>query len=97
MYYIFNIMHNFGDLQYIPFSLILGQWRDVITSLKDICSRESELMDEISEALLSVSGWYPPLTLLWCKLMTCLDLTSQNLWTRVLRTCQRKSVTSIRY
>ncbi|ROT64935.1 Huntingtin [Penaeus vannamei] len=74
---------------------ISGQWRDVITSLKDICSRESELMEEISEALLSVSGWYPPLTLLWCKLMTCLDLTSQNLWTRVLRTCQRKSVTSI--
>ncbi|KAG7155913.1 Huntingtin-like [Homarus americanus] len=72
-----------------------GQWREVITSLKDICSREIELTEEISEALLFVSGWYAPLTLLWCKLLTCLDLTSQNLWTRVLRTCQRKSVTSV--
>nr|XP_045607422.1 huntingtin-like isoform X3 [Procambarus clarkii] len=72
-----------------------GQWREVITSLKDICSSEVELAEEISEALLFVSGWYPSLTLLWCKLLTCLDLTSQNLWTRVLRTCQRKSVTSV--
>ncbi|XP_050730332.1 huntingtin-like isoform X2 [Eriocheir sinensis] len=72
-----------------------NQWREVIISLKDICSREVELMEEISEALLFVSGWYPPLTLLWCKLLTSLDLTSQHLWTRVLRTCQRKSVTSV--
>ncbi|XP_064096525.1 huntingtin-like [Macrobrachium nipponense] len=74
---------------------VSGQWREVIGSFKDICSNESELMEEVSEALLFVSGWYPSLTLSWCKLLTCLDLTSQNLWTRVLRTCQRKSVTSI--
>ncbi|KAK3887735.1 hypothetical protein Pcinc_008172 [Petrolisthes cinctipes] len=74
---------------------VSGQWREVITSVKDICSREAELTEEISEGLLFVSGWYPPLTLLWCKLLTCLDIMSQNLWTQVLRTSQRKSVTNV--
>ncbi|XP_076067326.1 huntingtin isoform X2 [Oratosquilla oratoria] len=72
-----------------------GQWKEVTGAIKDICMNEPDLVEEINEALLFVAGRFPTLTLLWCQLMTSLDQTSQSLWTQVLRTSQRKSVTTL--
>ncbi|CAL4176844.1 unnamed protein product, partial [Meganyctiphanes norvegica] len=69
-----------------------GEWPTVVEAMRMICVGECEVLEEVSEGVVFVCGRHPALTMLWCKLLTLMDVAPQSLWTQVLRTTQRKSV-----